>query len=64
VRFRNTLERLARTRSADLSQLALACGYYDQPHLNREFRELALMTPREYLAALGDGLDGADVVTG
>jgi AraC-like DNA-binding protein len=64
ARFRHTLERLARARAVDLSRLALDCGYYDQPHLYRDFRDLALMTPVEYVAAVGDGLDGADVIAG
>jgi AraC-like DNA-binding protein len=34
----------------DLAHLALDCGYYDQSHLNREFRVLTGLTPTEYLA--------------
>ncbi len=33
-----------------LSDVALAAGYYDQPHMNAEFRELSWLTPREYQA--------------
>jgi AraC-like DNA-binding protein len=30
--------------------VALAAGYYDQPHMNAEFRQLSGLTPREFLA--------------
>jgi AraC-like DNA-binding protein len=64
VRFRHTLERLATAPSVDLAQLALECGYYDQSHLYRDFRDLATMTPLDYLVAHGEGLDGVDVLSG
>ena len=41
-----------------LVEVALAAGYYDQPHMNAEFRELSGLSPREFLAAryaTGDG---------
>jgi AraC-like DNA-binding protein len=64
LRFRRTLDRLASARQRDLRDLALACGYYDQSHLYRDFRALAHMTPLEYLARLGEALDGTDVLAG
>ncbi|MEU7896435.1 AraC family transcriptional regulator [Nonomuraea sp. NPDC049152] len=30
---------------ADLAEVATACGFYDQPHMNREFRAMAGATP-------------------
>lgn len=64
LRFRRALGELAENRSLDLADLALACGYYDQSHLYRDFRELAGLTPRAYLKVLGSGEDGPDVIPG
>ena len=40
---------------ADWAAVAVAHGYSDQPHLADEFRELADVTPREYLHSRIDG---------
>jgi AraC-like DNA-binding protein len=42
---------LARTAALDWTRVAHECGYYDQAHLIRDFRELADMTPRDVLRA-------------
>jgi AraC-like DNA-binding protein len=34
-----------------LASVAQGAGYFDQPHMNAEFREMAGLTPREFLAA-------------
>jgi AraC-like DNA-binding protein len=49
-RFRRALELINRG-SEPLVDVALTAGYYDQPHLNAEFRELSGLAPGEYLAA-------------
>lgn len=49
VRFRKLLAVL-HGGAPSLADAALAAGYYDQPHMTDEFRELAGMTPREFLA--------------
>jgi AraC-like DNA-binding protein len=45
------------------TKIAYDCGYYDQPHMNREFRELAGITPSDFIArqlpgrgTVGDGV--------
>ena len=40
-RMRSLIERVARSADADWADLASEFGYYDQPHLTREFRELS-----------------------
>ncbi len=62
VRFARVRERLARAPTR-LAEIAAAAGYYDQAHLNRDFRELMGVTPTEFVARLipgggvvGDGL--------
>jgi AraC-like DNA-binding protein len=64
LRFRHAVQRLSAAPVTDLARLALECGYYDQSHLYRDFRELATLTPGEYQVALGRGLDGPLVVSG
>ncbi len=49
-RFRRVLTLLNRG-PGPLAEIALAAGYYDQPHMNAEFRELSGFSPREFLAA-------------
>jgi len=61
VRFRRATALLRAGRS--LAALAAEAGYYDQPHMNAEFRALAGVAPRGLLDAaypLGDGLTIAD----
>src|SRR5262249_7040956 len=57
VRFRRAAE-LLQKGAAPLIEVALTAGYYDQPHMNAEFRKLSGLAPREFLAArfpTGDG---------
>lgn len=50
-RFRRVLDEL-HGGARDLADLAHAAGYYDQPHLNAEFRQLAGLTPSAFLAVM------------
>jgi AraC-like DNA-binding protein len=50
LRFRRALELLR--DGSPLSEVALRAGYYDQPHMNREFRQLAGLPPRQLHASV------------
>jgi AraC-like DNA-binding protein len=50
VRFRGLAAAL-RSGAGSFSQLAHAHGYYDQSHMNADFREFAGMSPGRFLAA-------------
>lgn len=50
-RFRHALD-ILHDGTSNLAGIALRAGYYDQPHMNAEFREMAGLTPREFMAAL------------
>ncbi len=50
LRFHRAIGLMARG-AVDLSALTATCGFYDQAHLNREFRALAAITPGQIVAA-------------
>lgn len=51
LRFQHAVGRMRGAPEPCWAEIAAAAGYYDQPHLNREFRELAGVTPGELFAA-------------
>ena len=50
LRFRQAVRLLERDDDRSLGEIALDCGYFDQAHLNRDFRSFAGCTPTELLA--------------
>ncbi|MFI6996286.1 helix-turn-helix domain-containing protein [Nocardia sp. NPDC050175] len=63
VRFQHAVALLRRPGHRSLASVALTCGYYDQAHLSREFRELADETPTEFMAGLRADTAGAEMAT-
>jgi AraC-like DNA-binding protein len=61
LRFQRAATLLAAPDGPSLCEIALDCGYYDQAHLNRDFRAFAGRTPTELMAARlpGGGYSGA-----
>ncbi len=51
VRFQNSLYQKQLDPSLNLTQLAHAAGYYDQPHFTNEFKAFTGMHPRQYFSA-------------
>jgi AraC-like DNA-binding protein len=61
LRFETAVKGItAATDEESWADLAIACGYYDQSHFNREFRRYSGRTPSEFRAALVPG--GAGVL--
>jgi AraC-like DNA-binding protein len=48
-RFQQVLAAIERIQDPDWSDVALACGYFDQAHFNHDFREFSGMTPSVYI---------------
>jgi AraC-like DNA-binding protein len=56
LRFGRVLQLLERSGGSGLGDIAMSCGYADQPHLNRDFRAFAGASPGDWLARrLPDG---------
>jgi len=52
-RFQHLLDKVWTLPAVDWAPLAAEHGYYDQPHLIRDFREFCGFTPTQYLALRG-----------
>ncbi|WP_201776698.1 helix-turn-helix domain-containing protein [Allosalinactinospora lopnorensis] len=50
LRFERAVRLLRRSAPPGLAEIAHACGYYDQAHMNREWRALAGRSPTGWLA--------------
>ena len=50
LRFQRVVSRAHRRGPTDWTELALACGYFDQAHLIHDFREFSGLTPTAYEA--------------
>ncbi|WP_029904818.1 helix-turn-helix domain-containing protein [Prevotella sp. 10(H)] len=50
VRFQRALYMLQQNPEINITELAFDCGYYDQPHLIKEFKSFSGHTPYEYMA--------------
>ncbi len=50
-RFRRALRRIQAGGCPDWPDLALSCGYFDQPHFIHDFREFSGISPTQYAVA-------------
>jgi AraC-like DNA-binding protein len=50
VRFRRVCQALDHPEAQDWAGIAVMCGYYDQAHLIRDFREFSNTTPARFLS--------------
>jgi AraC-like DNA-binding protein len=65
LRFERAVALLSRDDGARFAEIAHECGYYDQAHLNRDFREFAGTSPGDYVGWLlpdGGGVSAGEEV--
>jgi AraC-like DNA-binding protein len=64
LRFQRVTQTLGAAGGGGLAEVAYACGYADQAHLNRDFRAFAGTTPTDFAARLlpgGAGVSGHEL---
>jgi AraC-like DNA-binding protein len=61
-RFQRVLKNVHGAREVDWAQVALDCGYYDQPHFIHDFREFSGLTPTQYFARATAHLNHVPVI--
>ena len=49
VRFQHAIYLLSKSKKVNLTELAYQCGYFDQAHMNNDFKLLSGFTPRQYI---------------
>ncbi|WP_320668587.1 helix-turn-helix domain-containing protein [Patulibacter defluvii] len=64
LRFERAIALLARDDGHRFGQIASACGYYDQAHMNRDFRAFSGGSPGDFLARVGPAGDVHDAPAG
>ena len=48
-RFQQVIRLVEKRDAVDWVDVALSCGYFDQPHFNHDFKEFSGLSPTEYL---------------
>lgn len=61
-RFQRVLQAVHGKKEVDWAQIALECGYYDQPHFIHDFQSFSGLTPSSYLAAATPHLNHVPLV--
>ncbi|HEY5826216.1 MAG TPA: helix-turn-helix domain-containing protein [Cyclobacteriaceae bacterium] len=64
LRFQSTKRKYITCKFPSLSELAHGCGYYDQSHFIREFKEFSGMNPKAYFDLLDSDAGAARIIKG